>query len=178
MNAQVVLGEPLLAPHIAPTMKALRNLRSCVLTCGLGWGLLPGAAGATDAGQLPAAPLPAPRDGQHDFDFEIGTWKTHISRLVHPLTGSTTWVEYEGTSVVRKLWNGRANLLELEVGGSSGHIEALSLRLYNPDSHQWSLNFSNSAAGALSQPTIGDLRSGNSRRPRGARAVCHLGHHA
>jgi hypothetical protein len=37
--------------------------------------------------------LPAPRDGQHDFDFETGTWKTHISRLVHPLTGSTTWVE-------------------------------------------------------------------------------------
>jgi hypothetical protein len=28
------------------------------------------------------------RDGQHDFDFEIGTWKTHLSRLQHPLTGS------------------------------------------------------------------------------------------
>ena len=25
-----------------------------------------------------------PRDGQHDFDFEIGTWKTHLTRLVHP----------------------------------------------------------------------------------------------
>src|SRR6266852_1765564 len=42
-------------------------------------------------------PTPAERDGQHDFDFEIGTWKTHLKRLVHPLTGSTTWVEYEGT---------------------------------------------------------------------------------
>jgi hypothetical protein len=166
-------------------MKALSNLGSCVLACGLAWGLLTGAAGATDAGQAPAAPLPAPRDGQHDFDFETGTWKTHISRLVHPLTGSTTWVEYEGTSVVRKLWDGRANLLELEVGGSSGHIEALSLRLYNPDSHQWSFNFANSAAGTLGQPTIGDqkrswrvLRSGNTRRPRRAGAICHIGHHA
>src|ERR1700722_8362 len=36
---------------------------------------------------------PAPRDGQHDFDFEIGHWNTHISRLQHPLTGSTTWIE-------------------------------------------------------------------------------------
>jgi len=29
------------------------------------------------------------RDGQHDFDFEIGTWKTHLRRLRAPLTGST-----------------------------------------------------------------------------------------
>src|SRR5215469_10734479 len=63
------------------------------------------------------------RDGQHDFDFEIGTWKTHLRRLQHPLTGSNTWVEYEGTSVVRKIWNGRANLIELEVDGPAGHIE-------------------------------------------------------
>ena len=38
---------------------------------------------------------PTQRDGQHDFDFEIGTWKTHLWRLLHPLTGSTKWVEYE-----------------------------------------------------------------------------------
>jgi hypothetical protein len=101
-----------------------------------------------------------PRDGAHDFDFEFGAWKTHVLRLVHPLTGSKTWVEYEGTSVVRKVWNGRGNLLELEVDGPSGHIEGLSLRLYNPDSHQWSLNFSNSASGTLSQPTVGEFNNG------------------
>src|SRR5450432_1649307 len=50
------------------------------------------------------------RDGQHDFDFEIGTWETHLSRLVHPLTGSTSWVQLNDTSVIRKVWNGRANL--------------------------------------------------------------------
>ena len=102
----------------------------------------------------------APRDGQHDFDFEIGTWKTHLRRLLRPLTGSTTWVEYEGTTVVRKVWNGRANLVELEVDGSTGHIQALSLRLYNPESHQWSLNFANSAAGTISPPTIGEFKNG------------------
>ena len=102
----------------------------------------------------------APRDGQHDFDFEIGTWKTHLRRLLRPLTGSTTWVEYEGTTVVRKVWNGRANLVELEVDGSTGHIQALSLRLYNPESHQWSLNFANSAAGTISTPTIGEFKNG------------------
>ncbi len=99
-------------------------------------------------------------DGQHDFDFEIGTWKTHLKRLRRPLTGSTTWVEYDGTSVVRKVWNGRANLLELSADGPAGHIEALSLRLYNPEARQWSLNFSNSAGGTLSQPTIGEFKNG------------------
>src|SRR5215216_5650778 len=65
----------------------------------------------------------AKRDGQHDFDFEIGTWKTHLSRRLRPLTGSNTWVEYEGTTVVRKVWDGRANLVELEVNGPAGRIE-------------------------------------------------------
>src|SRR5215216_3498468 len=96
-------------------------------------------------------------DGQHDFDFEIGTWKTHLRRLVRPLTGSTTWVEYEGTTVVRKVWNGRANLVELKVSGSSGGFEGLSLRLYNPQSRQWSLNFANASDGMLVAPTIGEF---------------------
>ena len=94
------------------------------------------------------------------FDFEIGTWKTHLSRLVRPLTGSTEWVEYEGTTVVRKVWNGGANLVELEVSGPAGRIQGLSLRLYNPESRQWSLNFSNSRSGTLSPPTIGEFRDG------------------
>jgi hypothetical protein len=113
-----------------------------------------------DASGSSIASTAAKRDGQHDFDFEVGTWKTKISRLVHPLTGSTTWAQYEGTTVVRKVWNGRAILLELEADGPAGHFEGLSLRLYNPESHQWSLNFANSSAGTLGIPTIGEFRNG------------------
>jgi len=107
----------------------------------------------------------ARRDGQHDFDFSIGNWKTHISRRIHPLTGSATWVEFEGTSVVRKVWNGRASLGETEADGPSGHIEALSLRLYNPQSQQWSLSYASeggttSVATSLSIPTIGQFKDG------------------
>jgi hypothetical protein len=106
------------------------------------------------------AQRPALRDGSHDFDFEIGKWKTHLRRLVKPLTGSTTWVEYDGTTVVSKVWNGKANLVELDVTGPAGHIEALSLRLYNPESRQWSLNFANSAGGTIAIPTIGEFKNG------------------
>ena len=100
------------------------------------------------------------RDGRHDFDFEIGIWKTHLRRLLHPLSGSTTWVEYEGTTVVRKVWDGRANLVELVADGPAGHFEGLSLRLYNPQSNQWSLNFASSSSGVMSQPTIGSFKNG------------------
>jgi hypothetical protein len=134
-------------------MNALKNIRTYLLVSSLVVALQPLHA-------LAQQPAPTARDGQHDFDFEIGVWKTHISRLQHPLTGSNTWVEYEGSSVVRKVWNGRANVVELEVDGSAGHIEGLSLRLYNPQSHQWSLNFANSNGGSLGQATVGEFKNG------------------
>jgi hypothetical protein len=113
---------------------------------------------------LSLSPLAALTDanfsGERDFDFEMGRWQTHLRRLAHPLSGATDWLQYEGTSTVRKVWGGRANLLELDVSGPEGRIEALSLRLYNPDSHQWSLNFSSVKGGTLSTPTIGEFRHG------------------
>lgn len=141
-------------------MSAPQYLQACFLSFSLALVLQPLEGVAQSQPGAPAAtPQPA-RDGQHDFDFEIGTWKTHLRRLQRPLTGSTTWVEYEGTTVVRKVWAGRANLVELDVAGPAGRIEALSLRLYNPESRQWSLNFAGSGSGALSEPAIGEFKNG------------------
>ncbi len=141
----------------------IKHIRTYFLVCGLVVVLQPlhgRAQQNPDASKSSLRYTPTERDGQHDFDFEIGTWKTHLRRLVHPLTGSTTWVEYEGTTVVRQIWNGRANLIELEADGPGGHFEGLNLRLYNPESHQWSLNFAGSSGGTLSQPTIGAFKNG------------------
>ena len=102
----------------------------------------------------------APRDGPHDFDFNLGTWNTHIRRLLHPLTGSTTWSELNGTVVIRKVWDGRAEIEEIEADGPSGHFEGLTLFLYNPQSHQWSLNFSNGSDGTMSVPAVGEFKDG------------------
>jgi hypothetical protein len=100
------------------------------------------------------------RDGQHDFDFSIGNWRTHIKRRLHPLTGSETWMEYEGTSTVRKVWNGRASLGETEADGPTGHLQALSLRLYNPQAHQWNLSYANGSSGTLSVASVGEFKNG------------------
>jgi hypothetical protein len=108
--------------------------------------------------QTPAGAL---RDGSHDFDFEIGSWKIHLKKLMHPLTGSTTWVEFDGTSVTRKIWDGRSQIEEFETDNpTSGHIEGLTLRLYNPVAHQWNLNWATSKTGTMAVPTIGEFKNG------------------
>ena len=53
----------------------------------------------------PSQPSRALRDGQHDFDFNIGVWRTHYRRLLHPLAGSRDWIEFDGTVSVRKIWD-------------------------------------------------------------------------
>ena len=107
----------------------------------------------------PAVPAAAP-DAAHAFDWEFGTWKTHVKRLLHPLTGSHAWGDYDGLSVVHKIWGGKANLVELEADGPAGHLELGSWRLYDPDTHQWSLNVASSRGGGLGVPTVGGFRDG------------------
>jgi hypothetical protein len=95
------------------------------------------------------------RDGSHDFDWEAGSWTTQLRYLPEPLTGSTRWVEYRGTSKVRMLSGGRANLVDLSVEGAAGRIEGVSLRLYNPKARQWTLNFASVRSGLLTPPVTG-----------------------
>ena len=99
------------------------------------------------------------RDGSRDFDWDIGTWKTHQRRRLHPLTGSTQWVDYYGMDTVRKLWEG-ANIGMIEAGGPAGHLEIFTIRLYNPNSHQWSISFTNPASGTLGIPVTGVFSNG------------------
>jgi hypothetical protein len=115
----------------------------------------------SDATRTPSGPTADSHDGQHDFDFEFGSWKVQLKRLLHPLTGSNSWVELDGTSIVRKVWDGRANLGELDVTNGDSHIEGLSLRLYNPQTHEWSIYWANRRDGNLgTPPMIGQFRNG------------------
>jgi hypothetical protein len=119
------------------------------------------AAALLGALALLAAPtLAAERDGQHDFDFNLGTWTTHIKRLSHPLAGSAEWVELTGTVTVDKIWDGSAQIEQIEADGSSGHFEGMTLFLYNPQAHQWSQSFATSKTGALGQPAVGEFKDG------------------
>jgi hypothetical protein len=120
------------------------------------------ALAQTESGAPKAAPqsTTTERDGQHDFDFELGSWKIHLKRRLHPLTGSNTWIDFDGTSVTRKVWDGRSQLEEFETDGAGGHIEGLTLRLHNPQTQQWSLYWANAKDGTIVAPQVGEFKDG------------------
>mgnify|MGYP001547742514 FL=1 len=98
---------------------------------------------------------PAARDGARDFDFLFGRWRVHNRRLRQPLTGSGEWDEFDGTSVVRPLWDGRANYEEWEADAPGGRMRAVSLHLYDPESEEWSLHWATRESGRVGVPTVG-----------------------
>jgi hypothetical protein len=134
----------------------MRNklIGQCMLACGaVALLCAPKATPQTTANAVQATEQ---RDGQHDFDFQFGSWKVHNRRLLHPLTGSNEWVEFDGTVVARPVWGGRANMDEFEADAPSGHIEGMTVRTYNVKSHEWSIYWANQRTGVVSLPaTVG-----------------------
>lgn len=95
-------------------------------------------------------------DGSHDFDFLIGDWKAHVRRLPERLVGSNKWVEYDGISNHKKLLDTNANFEEFDVSTPDKklRIKAQTLRLYNPESHQWSIYGVDLDRGTLDVPPV------------------------
>lgn len=134
-------------------MKTMRFLCRAALI-GVLAAILPNSAQAQE-GRHGGAADPALGDGSGDFDFEFGSWRATVDRLADPLTGSDEWVEYEGLSVVRPVWDGQANLGELDLEGAGGRIRGLTLRLYDPAALQWHIRWANARDGLMGEPMIG-----------------------
>ena len=144
-------------------MKTFKNLPTFFIVCGLfilAQTLSAVAQSKPNEIKADTKQSVQPRDGQHDFDWEIGNWNVKISRLQKPLTGSTTWTELDGTVVCRKIWDGKANLAEVTVNAPSGKLEFLALRLYNPQTRQWTNTFSSVGSGAVGVPMYGEFKNG------------------
>lgn len=139
-------------------MKFPRNFSLRLLAGALSCGAL--ALPVSAAADTAQATSGVQHDGQHDFDFNLGVWQTHIRRILDPLSGSGNSIELNGTVTVRKVWDGRAQLEEIEADGPNGHWEGLTLFLYNPAAHQWGQYFVNSRLGVLTTPLIGEFNDG------------------
>ena len=141
-------------------MKVFNSVQICLLAVAMiafsawGFGQNPRPSAKTEA-------TVAEHDGQHDFDFLLGRWKVHCRRLLHPLTGSNQWIEFDGLNVVHRVWYGRANMDEFEADTPSGHLEGMTIRTYNPESRQWSIYWSSQANGTVDfPPMVGEFKNG------------------
>lgn len=95
-----------------------------------------------------------------DFDFLIGSWKVTNRRLTQRLAGSTEWEEFTADSVAWSLLDGSANIDQITFPDGTS---ALTLRLYQPDRKQWSLNWATSTGGSLFPPVLGAFSGGEGR---------------
>lgn len=124
--------------------------------------LLTGAAFLAVGCLVPAAraePVPAmPRaaGAPTDFDFFLGDWKVNHRRLKSRLTGCTEWEEFSGSTSVRPLLGGFANVDDniLELPG--GTYRAATLRSFDPKAGAWSIWWLDSRSPhALDVPVVG-----------------------
>jgi hypothetical protein len=104
--------------------------------------------------------MATPNDGRNDFDFLVGTWKVHHRMLKARLKDSSDWIEFEGDTVDRKVLNGIGNMDDNLIKMPTGPVQAMTLRLFNPESKEWSIYWSTERTGALDVPMIGGFQEG------------------
>ncbi len=142
--------------HAKVTMPQKRLLVACLSLLALTTG-----AASGEAAPIPSTAEAAVVEGRRSFDWEIGAWRSQVRVLADPLSESPDeWLSFEGTSVVRPLMDRRANVVEFDVKGPTGRIEALNLRLYEPQADRWSLTFANLRDGLLAPAVYGGFHDG------------------
>jgi len=104
--------------------------------------------------------MEAGNDGRNDFDFLIGTWKIHHRTLKKRLNGATEWQEFEGEMISKKILNGMGIIDENIIHSQTGLVHAIALRLFNPESREWSIYWSTDRTGTLDVPVIGGFQDG------------------
>ena len=109
-----------------------------------------------------AAPPATAANGLADFDFEIGTWKVHHRYLKTQPDGKQQWIEFEGTSVMRKIMDGLANLEENVFNTATGVRRGVALRSFDREKGTWAIWWLDERFphGAMDPPVIGKFENG------------------
>jgi hypothetical protein len=89
----------------------------------------------------------------NDFDFFVGTWDVANRWRTSFLDSSSDWEEFPGVTVAQRVFDGAASFDEIvfPTKGFSG----LTLRLYNPETADWSLYWASKRTGTLFPPVAG-----------------------
>jgi hypothetical protein len=97
--------------------------------------------------------------GPHGFDFEIGEWRVH-HRVNRP--DGHDWSEFDGTSSMRTLMDGSANVEDNTFNKPGGVTHGVALRAYDQKTGQWAIWWidGRDPHGALDPPVKGHFEDG------------------
>ncbi|MFK0225418.1 hypothetical protein ACIQUL_06590 [Streptomyces sp. NPDC090303] len=87
------------------------------------------------------------------FAFLDRRWRVRNRCLADFLDPASGWREFDGHTTGSLFWDGRAHVDEI-VFPSEG-FSGLTLRLYEPETGEWTLNWSSSRTGRLDPPVRG-----------------------
>lgn len=106
-------------------------------------------------------PSPSSTGAASDFDFFVGSWQIHHSRLKERLTGCLEWEQFEGSSVMQKLLGGHANVDDNAIHFPDGDYRALTIRSFDAASGLWSIWWLDGRhPGRLDVPVVGSFKDG------------------
>jgi hypothetical protein len=112
-----------------------------------------------------ARPVPRPAAATSmDFDFLMGIWRVQHRYRVRRLAACNDWIEFEGTCAARKILGGLGNTDESDIAMPGNRYTAMSLRLWDPDSGRWTIQWLDSRRpGVIGAPVHGSF----AQRPDG-----------
>lgn len=93
-----------------------------------------------------------------DFDFLIGKWDIANEKLLKRLAGSDEWEHFHAATSCRRILNGWGNLDEMTLTGSD--FVGMSIRVFNPKSEKWAINWVDTERHRLLPPMIGSFENG------------------
>ncbi|MFC9325943.1 hypothetical protein [Kitasatospora sp. NPDC057015] len=107
------------------------------------------------------------------FDFLVGEWDVANRRLRDFLDPGSGWDHFGATSRCWSLFEGAANVDEMDCPERG--FRGMTLRLFDRETREWSLNWSTGGSGRLDPPVRGRFRADGTGEFRGEDAYAGTG---
>src|SRR5258707_7927911 len=98
--------------------------------------------------------------GAHNFDFLFGSWHIAHERLQSRLTNSDEWERFESTGQCWPILDGAGNVDQGRGIWRGKDFEGVTLRVFNPETEQWSIYWVDNVTYILQPPVIGKFVNG------------------
>lgn len=98
--------------------------------------------------------------GKHAFAFQTGEWNVRHRKLQGRLTGSTKWIEFNGTCRAWELLGGEGNVEDQFLDDPAGPYHAGAFRRTDPKTGEWSIWWIDPRFVTLDPPMVGRFKDG------------------